>query len=101
GAYAIGNSLFDVGIMMVAGVAGYLMIKASIPVSPMVLGLVLGPMAESNFRRALALSEGSYGFLYERPITLGLLSLAALTVLAPLFSAWRKRRAARRVAAQS
>jgi putative tricarboxylic transport membrane protein len=101
GAYAIGNSLFDVGIMMVAGVAGYLMIKASIPVSPMVLGLVLGPMAESNFRRALALSEGSYDFLYERPITLGLLSLAALTVLAPVFSAWRKRRAARKAAGQA
>jgi putative tricarboxylic transport membrane protein len=47
------------------------------------------------------LSEGSYDFLYERPITLGLLSLAALTVLAPVFSAWRKRRAARKAAGQA
>lgn len=94
GAYAIGNSMFDVGVMLVAGVAGYLMLKAGIPASPMVLGLVLGPMAESNFRRALTLSDGSYDFLYTRPITAFLLALAVLTMFAPAVSAWRRRRRA-------
>ncbi|OZI55962.1 tripartite tricarboxylate transporter permease [Bordetella genomosp. 4] len=96
GAYAIGNSMFDVGIMLVAGAIGFLMIKAGLPASPMVLGLVLGPMAESNFRRALTLSEGSYDFLYTRPITATLLAVALITMFAPALSAYRKRRRANR-----
>lgn len=96
GAYAIGNSMFDVGIMLAAGVIGFLMIKVGIPASPMVLGLVLGPMAESNFRRSLTLTNGSYDFLYTRPITATLLALAILTMFAPAVSAYRRRRRAGR-----
>ncbi|EFJ8932209.1 C4-dicarboxylate ABC transporter permease, partial [Escherichia coli] len=84
GTYALNNSLFDIGIMLIAGVVGYFMQKGGYPASPVVLALIMGPMAESNFRRALSLSGGSLDFLYTRPITLALLTLAAFTLLTPI-----------------
>lgn len=84
GTYALNNSLFDVGIMLIAGVVGYFMQKGGYPASPVVLALIMGPMAESNFRRVLSLSGGSLDFLYTRPITLALLTLAAFTLLTPI-----------------
>nr|WP_319520616.1 hypothetical protein [uncultured Martelella sp.] len=48
------------------------------------LALIMGPMAESNFRRALSLSGGSFDFLYTRPITVALLTAAILTLFLPL-----------------
>jgi putative tricarboxylic transport membrane protein len=92
GTYAINNSLFDIGIMLAAGVAGYFMQKWDFPASPVVLALIMGPMAEANFRRALSLSGGSYDFLYTRPITVVLLSVAILTLLLPLVKRWRAHR---------
>nr|WP_221238549.1 tripartite tricarboxylate transporter permease [Roseospira visakhapatnamensis] len=84
GTYALNNSMFDTFIMLAAGVAGYFMQKYGFPASPVVLALIMGPMAEANFRRALSLSSGSYDFLYTRPITAGLLLLAAMTLFMPL-----------------
>lgn len=83
GTYAINNSAFDIGIMLTAGVIGYVMQKFDFPPSPIVLALIMGPMAEANFRRALSLSDGSYDFLYTRPITVGFLSLAAFSLAFP------------------
>ncbi len=84
GTYAINNSLFDIWIMLAAGVVGYFMQKWDFPASPVVLALIMGPMAEANFRRALSLSNGSYDFLYTRPITTVLLTIAILTLMLPL-----------------
>ena len=84
GTYAINNSMFDIWIMLAAGVVGYFMQKWDFPASPVVLALIMGPMAEANFRRALSLSNGSYDFLYTRPITVVLLSVAILTLMLPL-----------------
>lgn len=84
GTYAINNSMFDIGIMLAAGIVGYFMQKWDFPASPVVLALIMGPMAEASFRRALSLSNGSYDFLYTRPIAAGLLVLACLTLLLPL-----------------
>lgn len=84
GTYAINNSLFDIGIMLLAGVIGYYMQQWDFPPSPIVLALIMGPMAESNFRRALALSGGSYDFLYTRPITAAFLAIALFSLLYPL-----------------
>ncbi|MDQ7988046.1 MAG: tripartite tricarboxylate transporter permease [Candidatus Dactylopiibacterium sp.] len=84
GTYAIGNSLFDVGVMLAAGIVGYFMQKWGYPASPVVLALIMGPIAESNFRRALSISNGSYDFLYTRPITVVLLALALLTLAVPI-----------------
>lgn len=91
GTYAINNSVFDIGIMLFAGVVGYFMQKWDFPASPVVLALIMGPMAEANFRRALSLSGGSYDFLYTRPITVVLLSVAAITLLAPLIKQMLRR----------
>ncbi|WP_109107757.1 tripartite tricarboxylate transporter permease [Azospirillum sp. TSO35-2] len=91
GTYALNNSMFDVGIMLAAGIIGYFMQKWDFPASPVVLALIMGPMAEANFRRALSLSGGSYDFLYNRPITVCLLAVAIVTLLLPLVRRlWRK-----------
>lgn len=84
GTFAINNSIFDIGVMLVAGVIGYLIRLRDFPVSPIVLAMIMGPMAESNFRRALALYNGSVEFLYTRPITFTLLMIAILTLILPL-----------------
>ncbi|MDQ8023008.1 MAG: tripartite tricarboxylate transporter permease [Moraxellaceae bacterium] len=91
GAYAINNSMFDVGIMLAVGIVGFFMQRWDYPPSPVVLALIMGPMAESSFRRALSLSNGSYDFLYTRPITAGLLLVALVTLLLPVL---RRRKAA-------
>ena len=97
GTYAINNSMFDIGVMLVAGLVGYFMQKWDFPPSPIVLALIMGPMAESNFRRALALSGGSYDFLYTRPITATFLAIALISMFYPvirLYLAKRRLRAA-------
>jgi putative tricarboxylic transport membrane protein len=99
GTYAINNSMFDIGIMLVAGVIGYFMQKFEFPPSPIVLALIMGPMAESNFRRALALSQGSYDFLYTRPITVTFLALALFSMLYPLLRSYLTKRQLRKLQA--
>jgi len=64
GTYAINNSSFDVGIMLIIGIIGYIMRNLNIDSAPAVLALILGPMAESNVRRALLISEGNIGILF-------------------------------------
>lgn len=91
GAYATNTSFFDVFVMLGFGVLGYLFSKASIPLTPLVLGLILGPILESNLRRAIILDHGSFTFLLDRPITIIILSLAVLSLGSAL---WTKRRAA-------
>ncbi len=86
GSYALNQSIGDVWTALVAGVLGFAMRQQGFPMGPLVLALILGPMAESNLRRALALSEGSMSVLVTRPISLLFLVLAALTLLWPLIS---------------
>lgn len=64
GTYSISNSLFDVGLMLSIGLIGYLMRNLNIDSAPAVLALILGPMAESNVRRALLISGGSISILF-------------------------------------
>jgi putative tricarboxylic transport membrane protein len=68
------------------GVIGYIMQKADMPSSPIILAVILGPMAESNLRRAVLMYEGSYSFLWTRPIAVVFLLLAALS----LYSSYRR-----------
>ncbi len=93
GSYALNNAVVDVWAMYAAGVAGFLFRKANIPLGPLVLGLILGPMMESNLRRALILSRGDWLALLSRPILLAFLAAAVLSLLWPLI---RARRAAGR-----
>lgn len=96
GVYSINNSMFDVWLMLGLGAIGYAMDKMSIPSAPAVLAVILGPMAEAEFRRALLISGGDVGFLFERPISIGLIVLVLLVLLVPLFRhlmGWKKRSA--------
>lgn len=86
GSYALNQSTGDVWTALIGGVLGFLLRQQGFPMGPLVLALILGPMAESNLRRALALSEGSLATFVTRPISLLFLALAALTLLWPLFS---------------
>lgn len=93
GTFALNNSLNDIFFMMIAGVIGYVLIKLDFAMPPIVLGLILGKMVESNFRRALVLSRGSFLTFIERPISLTFLVLAILSLFSPLIiSAFKKMR---------
>ncbi len=59
------SNFYDVGTMLIAGVIGWLMGKVKIPTSPAILGLILGPMAEKNFRTALLKSSGNVGVFFN------------------------------------
>ena len=80
GIYSIHNSVFDLGIMLVAGVVGMFMRILRFPFLPTVLGLVLGYLVESNFRRSLVLSGDDYTIFIDDRISLALLSLAFLFI---------------------
>lgn len=89
GSYALRSNPFDVLVMLAAGVLGYFMMKGRFPVAPLVIGLIVGPIAESGFRRAMIISEGSYAWLLN-PIPLTLLVLTVVSLLIPLWGARRR-----------
>ena len=70
GSFAIRNSVFDIGIIVVFGILGFLMEKADIPLPPMILGLILGPMIEENLRVGLIKTDGSFLPFISRPISI-------------------------------
>jgi putative tricarboxylic transport membrane protein len=82
GTYSINGTTFDVFVMVAAGALGYVMSLAAVPLTPFVLALILVPMIEDNFQRALALSRGDYAVFTDGPISSTLLGLIALAVLA-------------------
>lgn len=97
GAYSLDHSLFDLGIVLVAGCLGYAMRYAEFPLLPMVLGLVLGPIVERYYRRTLELSRGDFAAFVQDPVSLGLLVTAALFITWSLwrnYRDWSRRRAA-------
>jgi len=81
GVYAIDQSLFDVGVALGVGVLGYGLRYFGVPQLPMVLGVMLGFMIESNYRRALVLSGGDHAIFAQDPVSLGLLVVAAVLVV--------------------
>jgi putative tricarboxylic transport membrane protein len=81
GAYAINNALFDVGVMMLFGVFGYLMNKFGYEPAPLVLAFILGPVLEKSMRQSLRISGGSFSIFFTRPISVALLTLAALVLV--------------------
>lgn len=81
GVYSIGNSIFDVWVMLGFGVLGYVLRKLDIPVAPMVLTLVLTPLMERSLRQSLEMSGGEFSIFTERPLALTLLVLATLALV--------------------
>ncbi|MBR5617682.1 MAG: RsmE family RNA methyltransferase, partial [Oscillospiraceae bacterium] len=83
GSFAMKNSLFDVWVMLIAGVVGYFLGKAKVPTSPAILGLILGPMAEKNFRTALLKSGGDPSVFFSTVICWFFIILIVGTLFGP------------------
>ena len=84
GAYAAGGTTVDLLILCALGLLGLLMRLAEIPVAPAVVGVILGPLAEQQLRRALTLSEGDPTILVSGPVTIVLWAIVLLAVVVPL-----------------
>lgn len=80
---------FELIMLMIFGVLGYLLRRFGYPIAPVVVGLILGPMAEQQLRRALAISQGDPAVLFHSPISLTLYAVAIIAVLLPLYLRWR------------
>ena len=92
GVYTVNNTVFDVYVTAGFGLIGYLFFKLGCEPPPLLLGFVLGPMMEENFRRALLLSRGDFTTFLTRPLSLGLLIAAALLVVIVALPAVKKTR---------
>ena len=84
GSFSINNNPFDVLLMMFVGAIGYFFKRYGFPVAPIVLGLMLGPLAEKSFMQSLALSKGSILFFFLRPISLVIIILIVMSLLSPI-----------------
>ena len=91
GVYSTSNSTFDVWVLLAFGIVGYLMALLRLEVVPVLLGLILGPMLEENFRRTLLLSRGSFSVFVERPITAVALAVCAFLLLWTVWGSMRSR----------
>ncbi len=86
GAYTVGNATFDIWLMVVFGVVGYLFKKLDYPLAPMVLALVLGDKAEDSFRQAMLVSQGDVGVMFSNPLVGTITGLALVMLFWPLIS---------------
>ncbi len=92
GSYALNQATVDVWVTLASGVVGFVLRQAGFPVGPLVLALILGPMAESNLRRALVISQGDPSIFFTRPIAVTLLAVTVISLVWPLVR--RRRQAA-------
>ena len=90
GSYALQSRPADVMITIAAGVLGYFMLKGGFPPAPLVIGLIVGPLAETGFRRATIISSGTYEWVLQ-PLPLIMLILSVLTVGWSLYRSWTNR----------
>ncbi len=85
GAFAARNSLTDVWLMVIFGIIGYLFERFRFPVTPMVLGVILGPLAETNFMTTMISFENDWTVFFTRPIASAIMCVAIITLIYPLF----------------
>ena len=96
GAYTVHNSTFDVVLMLVFGVVGYVMKKCDYPLAPMVLAIVLGDKAEENFRQSLLASQGSLGIFWSNGLVGSIMALGLIALFWPMIqSGWSRLRTMR------
>ena len=95
GTYSVNNNLHDIYITVVFGALGYMFMRLELDAAPLMLGFILGPMLEENFRRALLLSRGDFLPFLTRPISGSLFGLIAVFILWQVWSFFRQTRKAR------
>lgn len=96
GTFAIGNTTFDIRIMLIFGLIGFLMKRFQFPIPPLTIGLVLGYLMETNLRRSLLLSGGSFAIFFTRPVSLIILIISFASLFYPIIRSAIKKRAAQR-----
>ena len=84
GAYAVNGNFLDILVMFISGIIGYFLVKGGFPLSPIVLALILGPMAEGNLRRSLVMSHGSWAIFFERPIAAAFIVISLVAFFYPI-----------------
>lgn len=94
GAFAINNSIFDMRVAVFMGLVGFVFTKTGFPVPPILLGIILGPIIESNFRRAITISKGDMD-IFLRPISLTFILLSVAAFCWPIFRDWNATRKTR------
>ncbi len=92
GAYSMQENVFDIGVAIAFGILAFIFKKTGVPLVPMILGVVLGGMFESELRRGLVLHQGSFLSFFSRPIFTLLFSVAVLSLLWPPLSRFMKKR---------
>jgi putative tricarboxylic transport membrane protein len=92
GVYSTNNNTWDIWMVALFGVVGYIFIKLGCEPAPLLLGLILGPMMEENLRRAMLLSRGDWSVFVTRPLSLGLLIAAALLLVIVMLPSIKKKR---------
>jgi TctA family transporter len=93
GVYGAGNSVFNVGLLFVFGLVGFVMRRFDFPAAPLIVGLILAPMAEQSMRQALTISQGDWFTFFTRPLSGGLMAISVLLLVLPsLLRVYRQRR---------
>ncbi len=91
GVYGVRNSFFDVWVMIISGMIGFIIIKWKYPIAPLVIGLILGPMTESNLRKSLMMFRGNLSLFFNRPIAMGFLALVVIFLAYKVLSHFLRR----------
>jgi putative tricarboxylic transport membrane protein len=92
GAYTVSNTVFDIFVMLLFGVVGYVLRKLDFPLAPIVLTLIMGPPMEKSLRQSLEMSQGDFSILVASPIAATLLTISAMILLWPMLKyAWKRR----------
>ena len=91
GTYMVRTNIFDVAMAVAAGIFGYLMRRYGFPLITIVIGYILGPLAEKSYLQSMQISDGSYMIFITEPIALVLMILTVVTVAAPIVAAGRKK----------
>jgi len=89
GSYAVNSSLFDVSLTLIFGLLGYFLTRFNFPLAPIIMGLVLGPMAEEGLRQSLAVSQGSWLIFFSHPVSGIFLTISVLIVLFKVYKLLR------------
>jgi putative tricarboxylic transport membrane protein len=91
GAYTVSNTVFDIFVMLLFGVVGYVLRKLDFPLAPIVLTLIMGPPMEKSLRQSLEMSQGDFSILVASPIAATLLAISGIILLSPILKyVWKR-----------